>query len=1253
MAKRIFILFLVVQFILNLSFVSGQQAYESGWKAFSKNDRTEARKFFNQAINEPATSADAFLSLSLLEWTENKSDAAFDNFQKFYNISPNPYPYLYAMSSLPYMYESENILSPSKVAFFDKILSDPKVNGTLKAMISERLGSHYNKINNPRKSTEYYSKMGALTHWQALGSFDNTSGSGYAKDWGAVYKPLTSDVFKNKVDAEVQWYSPKYNRENNWFAFDYYFYLNNAIMYGQSFVTSPVDQEVYLRAGTSGSLKIWVNDALVSTVPEERNCDLDIYAYKVKLNKGNNRILVQIGISEIDQANFLIRLTDENANPIPNLTNSDTYADYTKSTEKYSCEQLPFFAEKFFTEKVANSKDNPLNYILLAEVYLRNDKSYEATKMLKTVEELTGKSTLTSYRLYEAFIRAQNQTDYDKEMETIKATDPDCFFSLQSKYSEAVKSEKYDEAAEICKKVKTLYGESSTTDEWDINLSSYQKRYDDLIAMAKRLYKKHPNRVDYMKLNYQIEKNVSKNPKAAIAVVEDFCRNNTNNDVLDLLAKSYLEIGNSEKGLSVLYKRLDNNLYATGYYDNLISTLFGMQRYNEALAFCEKGLILAPFIPNFYSTRGYIYKNMNMPDKAIESFKKAIYYSPTSYDSRTQIRLLENKKEVYDLFPKTNLNDLISKAPGTKDYPEDNSLVLLNDYQMVIYPEGAKEYHYELAAKILNQSGIETWKEYTVGYNSYNQKLIIDKAEVIKANGSVVKAETNDDNHIVFTNLEVNDVLHLIYRMQDLSTGKLAKQFFDHFQFQYTIPTLVSRYSLLAPEGKDFKQVVSNGNVEPEITTVENMKLYKWELNNQPAVKDEPHMSPLTDVAPTLFYSSFPDWKYVSDWYKDLTTSKFNSDYVLKETVGKLLAGKENISKLEKAKIFYNYILENITYSSVDFLQSNYIPQKASRTITTRLGDCKDLSTLFVTLCHEVGIGANLVLILTRDNGNNSLLLPAIEFNHCIAQLNIDNKKYYLELTDNTLPFGSALKSDLSAQILPIPFAAETFGDKLLSMNMPDRQPNTSVRNHKINFTKNDMTIYRDQVCYGAMASYQRGDFKNVGADEQLKKINESVAKEFDVATKVSNLNFTQLDNLSDSVTVAYKVDVKNAMQDVAGMKIFRLPWTDTNSLDIVSAETRKYPMEYWSYQTEDKTTEKMTVEIPQGKKLAEVPQNQKFDCPAASYQLTFDTTVPGKLKVTRYFERKSDHISIQDYAAFREFLNNVSEWDSKQYAFK
>ena len=1230
------------------------QSYKQGWDAFLKNNRQEARTFFNQAIINGDSKEDAYLSLCLLDWNESKLDAAFDDFCRFYETSKNPYPYLYTMSGLSFIFEPNNILSPKKLSFFEKIVANPAMNGTLKAMIYEQLGMYYEKINNMKKAREWYAKMGVITHWQVLGTFDNTSGSGYSKDWGAVTKATGNDVFQNKVDAAIKWFTPSYNKTNNWFYFDYYFALNNAIMYAQSFVNSPIEQEVYLRTGTSGSLKVWVNDALVTDVPEERNCDMDIYACRIKLNKGGNRLLVQIGQSEIDQANFMLRLTDENANPIQGLNDAATVADYTKSEDKAIPEILPFFAEAFHLENAKQTPTNPLYPYLLAETYLRNDKAYEATKVLKELQQQSPQSTMLSYRLAEAYTRARNQTDYDKEMENIKQYDPNSFYGLQEAYSEAIKSEKYSNAADISKKTKELYGESTVTENWDLNIASYQKRYPDVIAMAKVLYKKYPYSAEYMNLNFEVEKNISKSSKSATALLENYCRNYFSTDALENLSKLYFDLGNIEKGLAVLRQRLEVMPYATGYLDNLASLLFDKQRYKEALAVTDQMIALSPYLSGVYNTRGYIFKSMKDEDKAKENFKKSIYYGPTSYDSRSQLRLLENKKEVNELFPKINVDDLISKAPTATEYPQDNSLLLLNDNQLVVYPEGAKEYRYEIALKILNKSGIESWKEYTIGYNSNSQKLIIDKSELVKANGTKVKAETNDDNVVVFSNLEVNDVLHLEYRVQDMSTGKLANHFFDRFLFQYRIPSLKNRYCILVPKDKKFDYVVQNGNIEPAISDVEDMKLYQWESNNLPAVKSEPYMSALTNVAPTLCFSSMKDWKYVSNWYHDLSYSKFNTDYVLKETFAGLLKGKENLPALEKVKIFYTYILENITYSNVSFLHSNFIPQKASRTITTRLGDCKDVSTLFVALCHEAGINANLVLISTRNNGNQTMPLPAVNFNHCIAQLNLDNKTYYLELTDNKLPFGAALSIDLKSDILPVPYLDNTIGDKLLSMDMPFRPKNVVQRQHHITLFNKDMQIARKSVYFESNASSLRRSYRNIGSDEQLKKMSQAIASDFTMPIKVTGLKFTNLDNLADSMLIEYNLDIKNIIQEVAGMKILNLPWTGKfASLDIVTEETRKYPLELWSFMNDDFNSEVMSITLPKGKSFVEIPQNANYDCANASYQLTFDTKTPGMVFIHRNFKRKTEQVSPEQYSAFREFIHQVSESDNKQYAIK
>lgn len=1248
-------LFISLALLLFASSIFAQKAtsYQKAWNAFLKNDRKTARTAFQEAVKVPQTKADALLSLSLLDWMDEKEDAAFNDFRDFYQASNNPYPYLYGLFSMPFTFASRDYIAPDRVAFLEKLAAAPKMNGTLKAMINGQLGNYFQFTNDRQKSNDYFAKIGSIRHWQVLGSFDNVSGSGFAKDWGAVEKSSTNDIFENKVGASVKWYTPPYNKPDNWFYFDYYFNLNSAIMYAQSFVKSPIDQEVYMRTGTSGSLKIWINDALVASVPEERNCDLDIYAYKIKLKQGTNRILVQIGQSEISAANFLLRLTDADGNPIQGLNDEAAYSAYTKDNDTENSAILPFFAESYLEEKVKAEPDNYLNYFALAETYLRNDKAFEATEILKKVESHVPNSSLVSYRLSEAYMRAKNQTDYDKETESIKRNDPESFIALTELYNDAIRSEKYSEATDICTKATQLYGESQTVEAWKISIASYQKRVEDMISMAKTMYAKYPYSYDYMYLNWAIENNVSKNSPKATAIMEDYCKKYFVPKALGTLSDIYMEQGKTDQGIQLVKQRIAYMPYATGYWDNLASTYYQMQRYDDALSTTDSILALSPYLPDVFNTRGYIYKGMKDVAKAKESFKQSIYYGPTSYDSRLQLRLLEDKKEVFDLFPKTDLNAMIAKAPKAQDYPEDNSAIILNNNQLVVYPEGAKEYHTEIALKIFNQTGIDTWKEYNIDLNGNTQKLIIDKAEVLKASGSVAKAET-DNNQVVFTNLEVGDVLHLDYRIQDFSTGELATQFFDQFAFRYTIPSMLNRYSILVPKNQEFNYLVENGTVQPTISDVEGMKLYSWESTNQPALKSEPNMSSLHDIVPTLFYSSIPDWKFVSHWYKDLTTSKFKSDYVLKETLTTILKGHEQDSPLQKAKLFYEYILNNISYSNISFMHSNFVPQKASRTITTRLGDCKDVSTLFVALCRASGIDANLVLISTRDNGRKQLTLPTINFNHCIAQLNVDGKAYYLELTDPYLPFGAAESADLQSNILPIPFNGDPIGEKLVTMDMPFRQPNSTFRSDKVTVMGDDYQIAHHSTFYAAIASSGRAAFRDMGDEERLKSVSQAISSDFKVPAKVTDLRFTNLDDLTDSITMKCNIEVKKVLQDVAGMKVLSLPWSDKLlSLEDFTLEKRNTPFEFWSYKSDEVNKERLEFILPQGMTFVEMPKDIHLECANAKFDVTFEKSPEGNLIGTRIFTRKSEIVTPEQYPVFREFMTHISEADNKQYAIK
>ena len=1243
---------LCLQFLFAIGlFAANNQDYNKGWEAFSGNNRTEARTYFEAAVNNPDNKADALLSLCLLDWSEGKDKNAFTRFQQFYHASSHPHEYLDALFLLPFLYGSK-VLDAAQLKFYETIVNDPKMNGTLRAALYQHLGNHYQACNNRKKSEELYRKIGAVSRWQMLGTFENISGSGFSKDWGAVSKGQAGQLFKNKEEADITWYAPSAERPDRWFDYEYYFLLDNVIIYAQTFLTSSVAQEAIMRVGTSGSLKVWINDAEVMSIPEERNCGMDIYACKVKLNQGVNRILVQIGQSEITKANFLLRLTDENANPLAGLSNTPEYTAYTKAVAAELPALIPFFSEDFFEGKIRQEPDNMLNYLVLAELYLKNDKSYEATKILKQLEAKAPQSSYIQYRLAEAYLRSDNETDRGIAMENIKLADPTSLYALQLLFDEAMQSEKYSELEAILKQMQDLYGEYESSEYYDLALALAQRRVNDVINISKALYKKYPQRYEYVSHYSSIQKNNYNNNKRATAILEDYVKKYYNSRAMEALSNNYMEQGKTDKALKLWRQLVDEQPHALGLLYNYASLLQKSRRYKEALEMLDRIKKLNPYLSNVHNMEGYVHKEMGNTAQAIASFRKAIYYNPRSFDSRTQLRILESKPEINELFPKYDIDSLIMNAPKAADYPNDHSIVLLDDNQLVYYPEGAQEHRFEMLVKVLNQAGIEAWKEYGIYY--HNQRLLLDKYEVIKSNGRKVRAETDHRGTVVFTNLEIGDVLRLEYRLQDYITGTFSKHFFDQHLFRYSVPVLNSRYCILAPADKHFDYIVSNGEVEPLITDLEDMKLYQWIAVNQPAIKYEPYMSNYVDVAPILTFSSIPDWNFISDWYRDLTTNKFKSDFVLKTTLNEILKGNEEKTALEKAKLFYEYILKNITYSSVPFMQSNFIPQKASRTIITRLGDCKDMSTLFVALCREIGIKANIVLVLTRENGRSKLLLPTNRFNHAIAQLIIDDKTYYLELTDNYLPFEALPVADVRAQILPVPYEDEHFDSKIITLDSPTREQNKIWKGVKIAFDNNDLNIAGKVIRYGDMASYFRQTYLDIGHDEQVKQFTQAIATDFTVPVKITDLQIENLDNLADSVLYTYKMEVRGAVQEVAGMKIFQLPWSyKLPSLSDMSMETRLYPLELWWYMFADGVEEHIEIELPKGRLLAEPMKDVHLECANAVYRISFDTRTPGVVKAVRRMQTTTDIVMPKEYADFRNFLQAVGESDNKKYAVK
>ena len=1251
MKKTGMILTIAALFLLSQPLFANKDDLKKGWEAFNSNKPKEAIALFQKAAGDADTKADANLALCLVLWSEDKNEEGFTAFQNFFNASPDPYPYLYALWSAPVVFNGEEKKKDNRVELLKKLLLDPKANGTILAMAHAQLGKHYEAIGDFKKANEEYDKIGAISNWQVLGTFDNTSGSGFNKDFRVLQNPEPDAAFKNKVDADISWFVPPFERSDRWFDFDFYMDVTNSIMYAQTYLKSDAEQEVYFKSGNSGSLKIWVNDKLVTNVPEERNCDLDIYTNNVKLVKGYNRILVQVGESETGRANFMIRATDKDGRPIKGLTSTTDYQEY-KPAADYTVNSFTLFAEDFFENKIKANAGSLIDNLLLSDVYLRNDKVYEARKALQKAKELAPENTFVGTRLIEAYIRDNDVTDVTKEYEKIKSNDPESVYALKGLIEEARQKENYDEEERLMAKYISIYGEDEYTDLLALNISASRNKYEEIVVASKKLYAKYPDNLQLMNLAYTIERNTSKDLAKADIILKDYLKNNYSDKIMTTLATNYFDLGNKSEAFEIYNKRISNYPYSVGYYSELSDIYFGAQDYDNALKWCRKTLEFAPYVGSYWNKLGTIYQAMNKPADAKDAFKKAIYYTPTNYEARKQLRKLEGKKDLFENFKKTDADSLFKNSPKAEDYPEDNSIVLMNEIQRVVYPEGATEEKSELLVKVFNQNGIDTWKEYAIPYNRYRQRLVIDKAEVLKKDGNKVQAEKNE-GVLVFTNLESGDAIHVSYRLEDYNTGKLANQVWEQFNFNVEFPVKLARYSVLFPAGQQFRSQVLHADIDAKVTKIEDMNMFVWEAKDKPAIKPEPYMPPLSDVGEILDITTIPDWKYVSNWYSDLSSNMAKTDFEIKETVATLLAGKSGLTDLQKAKLIYGFIEENVSYSNVPFMHGPIIPQKASRTLSTKLGDCKDVSTLFVAMCKEAGLKANLILVDTRNNGEQHLNLPNIDFDHCIAQLLADGKKYYVELTDQKLSFGTIPTLDLNSNILFIPRPGDTAATELSKFNSNNRTLNGIIRESTLKFDSNDAILTRKSIKTGMFAAQMRSDFDNQGKDKQEKMITQALASDFTTPTKLLSLHIGDLKTLSDTATYDYTFSIKNHLTEVVGIKIFRIPWSEgIRSLDFLSLETRKYPFLVWAYNALETSQETIVIEMPKGKTLAEQPKSVTLSCPAVDYSLTY-TQTPGKLKVVREMKFKKDVVSPAEYAQFKDFYNKVAEADSKQIGFK
>lgn len=1250
---QIIVSFLFFFFTTTISLTA--QDYQKAWEALAKNDLKTARTLLEKAQKQPATAADAAMTSLLVEVFDGHDKEGQPYFAKALKSLKDPYPYYFSLWDNEAIGGNYGLKSPEQLKLLENLIEDPNAPEALKASARYMLSHHYIGTDEHKKALAITAPIANILAWQFTGPFDNVSESGFDKNYPPIEQAAPDSKFKATNNADIQWFTPGFTNNDGWVIAGHHVKWNTGIAYAQSFVNAPADMDIQLATGFTGSsIKIWVNGRLVLAEQEIRKTDFDLFTVPCQLRKGNNRILVQIGLLSDETSNFSVRVLDKNGKLATGLVSSAKYAPSPKVDGPLPARQT-FFAEEYFSKKIAAEPNNLLNYYLLCEVYQRSLKGREALEIVEQAVAKMPESVIFRFQRLQCLQKTGNRTELTQEVEHLKQLVPDQLISLIFRYSEAIDNEKYDEAQTLLDRWGKLYGEDEKVTEKRIKLALNREKYQEAVELIAKAYEKFPLEPYFANMQHDVEISINKDPRAAIRVYERFLSKNFYIPLAFALADDYIEQGNSSKALD-MYEKLDKLFPGdASTAERLLNYYYSIKDAGKAKTWSNKLLSISPFHGTYWETAAKLAERAQDSKEALTCFQKALHYNPNDYDVRRQIRELQGKPDFSTLMPQYDIFELYKNSKTEDKAGEYDWYYILDERCDVLHPERNSESYNTLCVKILNEAGIDYWKESSIGYDDSRQRLIIEKAEVLKPNGSRISAEQSG-NQMVFPNLEVGDGVYFRYRLVNYAFGRMAREFWTTYYFNAFVPTDQARYCLFVPPSipLQFKSVNNDIKASEKSLAAENLKQYTWELANEPAMKDQRLMPRICDIGKVLHVSSLSDWKEISGWYGDISATQAKRDYDVLQLAKELFPAGNKMSETEKARAIYTWILKNIRYSSVPFRQSGYVPQLASKVIQTKLGDCKDLATLYAALAREAGLKANLMLIDTRDQGEQAMVLPSMEFNHCIVKVIADGQTWYLELTNPELPFGSLANSDYRAIALEIPFDEKSSDNRPFKLDPANRQKDYRHEKTQIEVKGRDLLINTNGIRGGAVTAEMRNTYKTLSPAKRVEEMQNRLAKSFNNSLLVKSLSFGDLNALQDTVHFAVRYSVKNEVAEIGQLTTFKVPFYAVSfNADAFPEEDRHMPLNYWEYEDADHYQEEITVQLPAGKTYSDVPKDVSLAFGKLKYDLKYKQTAPGTLVVTREIVTERNTIPAAEYAKFRDFTEQAIQAETRWIAFK
>lgn len=190
--------------------------------------------------------------------------------------------------------------------------------------------------------------------------------------------------------------------------------------------------------------------------------------------------------------------------------------------------------------------------------------------------------------------------------------------------------------------------------------------------------------------------------------------------------------------------------------------------------------------------------------------------------------------------------------------------------------------------------------------------------------------------------------------------------------------------------------------------TGRDLKKYKQEKNTAYQKDDEPHLIVYIESVETDKgkQAILPNVAALYAWYDSLTQENIGKQSPdIQELVSNLT--KNIADTLQQAKVLCRWVQKNIRYIAFEDGLAGLVPRLPAEVYARRYGDCKDMANLLLTMARAAGLRAYPTWVGTRQipYQYSELPLPMVD-NHFIVTFLIGKQSYFIDATEENLPFG-------------------------------------------------------------------------------------------------------------------------------------------------------------------------------------------------------------------------------------------------------